>query len=161
MANVERANGLQPYEEIESESPYVAGGTVYPGDVVRFDSTGRVIAASADTSPNFGVSAQYATIGQECKVWDHIDQKYTVQCDGTTDIEQSSCGLNYQLLATAGNTDYKQSRMELDSDTGATDSNLPLRMLALSPAQNNAAGANAKVVVILNNQQTKSGVVGV
>ncbi len=136
MANVERANGCQPYETIESESPYVAGGTVYPGDVVRMDNAGLIVAASADTNPNFGVSAQYATVGQEVKVWDHMDQKYTVQCDtgGSISIAQTNCGLNYQIVDTAGDTAYKQSRQELDASSGATDSNLPLRMLAISPA---------------------------
>lgn len=162
MANVSRAHGLQPYETIESESPYVAGGTVYPGDVVRMDSNGLIVAASADTSPNLGVSAQYATTGQECKVWDHPDQKYTCQADdgGSVAIAQTNCGLNYQLVATTGSTAYKQSRQELDASSGATDSNLPLRMLAIAPAQNNAPGVNAKVVVVLNNQQTNVGVVG-
>ncbi len=162
MANVERANGFQPYETIESESPYVAGGTVYPGDLVRMDNSGRIVAASADTDPNFGVSAQYAISGQEVKVWDHMDQKYSVQCDagGSIDIEQTACGLNYQVVATAGDTQYKQSRQELDASSGATDSNLPLRMLAISPAQNNSAGVLAKVIVVLNNIQVKAGQVG-
>lgn len=162
MANVERANGFQPYETIESESPYVAGGTVYPGDLVRMDNSGRIVAASADTNANFGVSAQYATIGQEVKVWDHMDQKYSVQCDsgGSVDIQQTACGLNYQVVAASGDTQYKQSRQELDASTGATDSNLPLRMLAISPAQNNAAGVLAKVIVVLNNIQVKAGTAG-
>ncbi len=162
MSNVSRAHGLQPYEEVLRESPYVAGGTVYPGDVVRMNSSGTVQAASADTSPNLGVSAQYATSGQECKVWDHPDQKYECQADagGSVSIAQTDAGLNYQIVATTGSTAYKQSRQELDASTGASDSNLPLRMLAISPAQNNAAGVNAKVIVVLNTQQMRPGVEG-
>lgn len=162
MANVSRPHGLQPYEVIERESPYVAGGTVYPGDVVRMNNAGLIIAASADTNPNFGVSAQYATTGQEVKVWDHPAQKYVCQADagGSVSIAQTNAGLNYQIVATTGSTAYKQSRQELDASTAATDSNLPLRMLAISPAQNNEAGVNAKVVVVLNNVQTKSGTEG-
>jgi len=160
MTNVSRPHGLQPYEDIESESPYVAGGTVYPGDVVRMNASGQVVAASADTNPNLGVSAQYATTGQECKVWDHDDQKYTCQSTGA-DVEQAAVGLNYQLVATTGDTTYKQSRMVLDATSGASNSNLPLRMLAISPLQNNSAGTNAKVVVVLNNTQIKAGTPGV
>lgn len=162
MANVNRAHGFQPYEEIKRESPYVAGGTVYPGDLVRMNSSGLIVAASADTNPNLGVAAGYATSGLEVKVWDHPDQKYECQADdgGSVSIAQTDAGLNYQAVVTTGSTAFKQSRQELDASSGASDSNLPLRMLAISPAQNNAAGVNAKVVVVLNNQQMRPGVAG-
>lgn len=162
MANANRAHGFQPYESIKRESPYVAGGTIYPGDLVRMDSSGNVVAASADTNPNLGVSAQYATSGQECKVWDDPDQRFVIQADdgGSVSIAQTNAGLNYQVVVTTGSTAYRQSRQELDASTAATDSNLPIRMLAISPAVNNAAGINAKVVVALNNHQRKPGVAG-
>lgn len=162
MANANRAHGFQPYEDIKRESPYVAGGTIYPGDLVRMNSSGLVVAASADTNPNLGVSAQYATSGQECKVWDDPDQRFVIQADdgGSVSIAQTNSGLNYQVVATTGSTAYRQSRQELDASTAATDSNLPIRMLAISPAVNNAAGINAKVVVALNNHQRKTGVAG-
>lgn len=162
MSNANRAHGLQPYETIMRESPYVAASTVYPGDLVRMDSSGTVAAASADTNPNLGVAAGYATAGNEVKVWDHPAQKFVCQADsgGSISIAQTNCGLNYQVVATSGDTQYKQSRQELDSSTGASDSNLPLRMLAIQPAVSNAAGINAKVIVAINNHQLKAGVVG-
>lgn len=162
MSNPNRAKGLQPYEDALRESPYVAGSTVYPGDVVRMDSSGLINAASADTNPNCGVSAQYAISGQEVKVWDHPDQKFVAQADsgGSISIAQTNAGLNYQIVATSGSTAYKQSRQELDASTGASDSNLPLRMLAIQSAVDNAPGVNAKVVVTLNNHQLKAGTVG-
>lgn len=162
MANANRAKGFQPYEQPKRESPYVAGGTIYPGDLVRMNSSGLIVAASADTNPNIGVSAQYATTGQEVKVWDDPEQKFVAQADsgGSVSIAQTDAGLNYQIVATTGSTAYKQSRQELDASSGASDSNLPLRMLAISPAVNNAAGVNAKVVVVLNNHQRKAGTVG-
>jgi len=162
MANANRAKGLAPYEEPLRESPYVAGGTIYPGDIVRLNASGLVVAASADTNPNMGVSAQYATSGQEVKVWDHPDQKFVVQADagGSIAIAQTDAGLNYQIVATAGSTQFKQSRQELDASSGASDSNLPLRMLAIQPAVDNAAGVNAKVVVVLNNRQLAAGTEG-
>lgn len=160
MSNDSRPKGLQPYEDALRDSPYVAGGTIYPGDLVRMNSSGQVVTASADTSPNLGVSAQYATVGNECKVWDDPEQKFTVQADASAAIAQTNVGLNYQIVATAGNTDYKQSRMELATTSGATDSNLPLRMLAIQPAVKNDPGTNAKVVVVLNNNQLKAGTLG-
>lgn len=163
MSNVSRPHGFQPYEEILRESPYVAGASpIYPGDLVRVNSSGTIDVAAADTSPNLGVAASYATSGQEVKVWDHPDQKYECQADsgGSISIAQTNAGLNYSVVATAGSTAFKQSRQELDSSTGASDSNLPLRMLAISPAQNNVAGINAKVIVALNNRQLAQGVAG-
>lgn len=162
MANPNRAHGLQPYEDIKRESPYVAGGTIYPGDLVRMNSSGLVVAASADTNPNLGVSAQYAVSGDEVKVWDDPDQRFVVQADdgGSVSIAQTDAGLNYQIVATTGSTAYRQSRQELDASSGASDSNLPLRMLAISPAVGNAAGVNAKVVVAINNHQRRPGTVG-
>lgn len=162
MANANRAKGLQPYEDIKRLSPYVAAGTVYPGDLVRMDNTGRIVAASADTAANIGVSAQYATVGQEVKVWDDPEQKFVAQADsgGSVSIAQTNCGLNYQIVATTGSTQFRQSRQELDASSGASDSNLPLRMLAIEPAVDNAAGVNAKVVVVINNHQRKAGVEG-
>lgn len=162
MSNANRAKGFQPYEDIKRESPYVAGGTIYPGDLVRMNNAGVIVAASADTSPNIGVSAQYAASGQEVKVWDDPDQRFVCQADagGSVSIAQTNAGLNYGLVATTGSTAYKQSRQELDASTAATDSNLPLRMLAIQPAVDNAAGVNAKVVVALNNHQRRIGVVG-
>lgn len=162
MANANRPKGSQPYEDALRISPYVAAGTIYPGDVVRMDTAGAVAVASADTNPNLGVSAEYATVGQEVMVWDHPEQKFVIQADdgGSVSMAQTNAGLNYQIVATAGSSAYKQSRQELDASTAATNSNLPLRMLAIQPAIDNAAGVNAKVVVMLNNHQRKAGTAG-
>jgi hypothetical protein len=143
-------------------SPYVAGGTVYPGDLVRQDNAGAIVAASADTNPNIGVAAQYATSGQECLVWDDPEQKFICQADdgGSVSVNQALMGLNVQIVATTGSTAFKQSRQELDASAAATNSNLPARMLAIQPAVSNAAGVNAKVVCMINNHQRKAGVVG-
>ena len=162
MSNIERANGFHPYEEPDRESPYTAGGTVYPGDLVRMNSSGLIVAAAADQTANIGVAANYATTGQTVNVWDEPEQKFTVQAGGSTDLEQSACGLNYQIIATIGDTTYRQSRMELDSTSGATTpATLPLRMLAVQPVINNSPGVHAKVVVSINNHQLRPGTVGV
>lgn len=162
MANANRAKGFQPYEEAKRCSPYVAGGTIYPGDLVRMSNAGVIVAASADTSANIGVAANYATSGQEVRVWDDPEQKFVAQqdADGAVSIAQTNAGLNYQIVATTGSTTFKQSRQELDASSAATDSNLPLRMLAIKPAVDNAAGVNAKVVCMINNHQRKAGVEG-
>lgn len=162
MANANRATGFQPYEDILRCSPYVAGGTVYPGDLVRMNNAGQIVAASADTSANIGVAASYATSGAAVLVWDHPEQKFVAQQDsgGSVSIAQTNAGLNYQIVATTGSTAYKQSRQELDASSAASDSNLPMRMLAIQPAVDNAAGVNAKVVCVINNHQRRAGVEG-
>ncbi len=162
MANADRANGLHPHEDIKRESPYVAGGTVYPGDLVRMNSSGLVVAASADTNPNLGVAANYATSGQAVNVWDDPEQKYECQADdgGSISIAQTDAGLNYQIVATTGSTAYKQSRQEMDASSGASNSNLPLRMLAIATAVDYAPGVQARCIVTINNHQLRPGVVG-
>jgi hypothetical protein len=162
LANSNRARGFQPYEDVLRVSPYVAGGTIYPGDLVRQDNAGAIVAASADTNPNLGVAANYATSGQEVNVWDHPEQKFVCQADdgGSVSVNQALMGLNTQIVATSGSTAFKQSRQELDASSAATNSNLPARMLAIQPAVKNAAGVNAKVVCMINNHQRKLGVVG-
>lgn len=156
MANSDRPSGFRPYERIERESIYVAGGTMYPGDAVTMNNAGAVVVASA-SQKLLGVAAAYATSGQEVKVWDDPDQKFVCQSDDGTTLAQTDVGLNYNIVATAGSSAYKQSRMELDSDSGATSSILPLRLMGFSPRVDNAAGEFAECVVQINyHQLTKS-----
>jgi hypothetical protein len=134
---------------------------VYPGDIVILDNAGLVAPASAGTTPVIGVAASYAASGAECLVWDDPNQMFMIQSDDATDPDaQTDVGLNYNLVATAGSSLYKASRMELDGNTGATDSNLPLRLLAVERTVDNALGGYADCVVILNNHRLKLGTVG-
>lgn len=160
MANADRPKGCAPYGAIIRESPYQAGGTVYPGDVVTLNSSGQIVAASAGTNPNIGVAVHYATSGNDVMVWDDPNQKFVIQSDDGTTFAQTAIGLNYNLTATAGNATYKQSRMELTSNSGATDSNLPFRLLGVTRAVDNVIGEFSQCVVDLNNHQLRAGVVG-
>lgn len=160
MANADRPKGCQPYGDIVREGVYQAGGTVYPGDVVDLNSSGVVVAASAGTNPHLGVAAHYATSGQDIAVWDSPNQKFVIQSDDGTTFAQTAVGLNYDLVATSGDTTYKQSRMELDASTGATDSNLPFRLLGVTREVNTAIGEFSRCVVDLNNHCLRGGAVG-
>lgn len=152
MANANSPKGLRPYERALRLTPYVAGGTVYPGDAVHMEDDGKVDAATA-AEALIGVAATYATDGQEVMVWDAPEQKFVVQADDGTTLAQTAIGLNYDIVATAGNTTYRQSRMELDSNTGATSSILPLRLMGVSREVDEVIGEFAKCVVVINNHQ--------
>lgn len=152
MANTNRPKGFRPYERAIRETPYTAGGTVYPGDAVHMEADGLVDAAVASEAL-VGVAATYATSGNEVLVWDDPQQKFVVQADDGTTLAQTAIGLNYNIVATTGNTKYKQSRQELDSDSGATTSTLPLRLIGVSREEGSEIGEFAKCVVVINNHQ--------
>lgn len=159
MANQDRPKGFRPYEAALRERPHVAGGTVYPGDAVNMNASGQVVTADASEAL-MGVAASYGTSGSTIAVWDDPEQLFVVQADDGTSIAQADVGLNYNIVATAGSATYKQSRMELDSSSGATASTLPLRLMGLSPDVNEAAGEFAKCVVAINNHQLRPGTEG-
>lgn len=162
MANADRPKGLRPHGEVLRERPYIAGGTIYPGDAVKLNNNGKVVAASASNAL-LGVAATYASAdGAEVIVWDDPEQRFVVQADDGTSIAQADVGLNYNIVATAGSATYKQSRMELDSSSGVTTpSTLPLRLLGISRMEGNAAGEFAKCVVSINQHQLRGGTDGV
>lgn len=158
MANADKPQGAKPYGQPKSEpTEYTAGAEVFPGDFVHKEADGLVDPAVASEAL-LGVAASYASAsGQKVLVWDDPDQKFVVQADGSDIDAQTDFGLNYNILATAGNSTYKESRMELDSSTGATDSILPLRLIDIDKAVDNALGAAANCVVKINNHQLQGG----
>jgi hypothetical protein len=159
MANTDKPKGFRPAERALRESKYVTGGIVYPGDAVKMNNAGAIVVVAASDAP-IGVAAHYAASGAEVMVWDDPNQKYVVQADDGTTLAQTGVGLNYNIVATGGSTSYKQSRMELDSSSGATDSNLPLRLLGFEPSVGNAAGEFADCIVVINNHQLRPASVG-
>jgi hypothetical protein len=159
MANSDKPRGFRPAERALRETRYSAGGTVYPGDIVKMSSSGVIVAGTAGAAA-IGVAVNYATSGQDVMVWDDPQQKFVAQADDGTTLAQTAVGLNYNIVATGGSTTFKQSRMELDSSSGATDSNLPLRLLAFGAGVDNAAGEFAECVVIINNHQLAQPSVG-
>lgn len=154
MANADRPKGFRPAGRVRSSKSYVAGGTVYPGDAVKMSNAGVIVAASASDAL-MGVAANYATSGVAVTVWDDPDQEFEVQADEAEVDAQTDVGLNYNIVATAGSSAYKMSRMELDSSTQATDSTLPLRLVGIVRAADNAGGANARCRVKINVHQLR------
>lgn len=160
MANKDQVKGLEPFGKVLNARVYVAGGTVYPGDIVTMGSGGTVAAAAAGTTANIGVALNYAVSGGDVLVADNPEQEFLVQADDATIAAQTNLGLNYNITVGTASTLYKKSAMALDASTGATDSNLPLRALRLGPAVDNAFGDKADIVVKLNNHQRAPSSVG-
>lgn len=154
MANKDQIVGLKPVGKIISLQEYEAGSVVYPGDLVSMASDGQVDAAAAGTSAIIGVAMSYASgAGVKVLVADSPDQRFVVQADDAAIAAQTNLGLNYNITVGTASTLYKRSAMQLDSSTGATDSNLPLRALRLFPQIDNAFGSKVDVEVRINNHQ--------
>lgn len=157
MANRDEPKGFEPKGVARRANAYLSGGIVYPGDAVRLDNSGRVVAASASNAL-LGVALSYASAaGQSVLVADEPNQEFIVQADDADIDAQTDINLNYNILATGGDTLFKISRMELDSDTGATSSILPLKLLGIEKKVDNELGAQVDCVVIINNHQLKGG----
>jgi hypothetical protein len=146
MANRDIVDGAKPYGPCLRARPYQAGGTVYPGDLLKFSSGGQVVAGTAGAAC-MGVALTYATSGVDVIVM----QVAADEVDAQTDINQ-----NASLIAGSPNTTYRRSGMELDGSTLATTATLELKIIRLLPAVDNALGANAKLIVKINNHQLGS-----
>ncbi len=157
MANIDQVKGFEPAGPCLRSRPYVAAAACYPGDLLKQESGGRVTPAAASDAC-IGVALTYASAaGETVKVADHPDQEYFGQSDSADIDAQTDFGLNYNFTVASPNTTYKRSGMEVDGDTGATNSNYPLKVLRLDARVNNALGANAKVIFKINNHQLGQG----
>lgn len=164
MANLDQPQGFRPKGAILRIQEYTSGAEVFPGDLVLLNSSGLIVPAGATPAAVIGVAQVYVSAtGKKILVSDHPDQMYVVQADdiGSSGIEvQTGMGLNYDLLPTAGNAQFKTSRQELDSSTGAVTATLPLRAIALDGDRKNSFGNNEDVIVMINCNQLTNGNVG-
>jgi hypothetical protein len=156
MANKDLPVGAHPHGVPRRVTGYKAGGTIYPGDFIKLKSDGTVEVATA-LDALVGVAATYAASGATVMVYDDPAQLFVVQSDDNSVDAQTDINLNYSITATAGDTTYRVSRHELDGNTGATDSNLPLKLLKIDGAVDNALGAAVDCIVKINNHQLSGG----
>lgn len=161
MANADRPNGAKPSGDPIRIGKYTAGAAVYPGDFVIMSDDGKVdpvaTGGSSYTSACCGVAATKAADGEEVLVYDDPNQRFSIQADGSDVDAQTDIHLNYAILGTSPDTTYNVSRMELDSNTGATTATLPLKLLKIKDAVGNALGAQVECEVVINNHQLKGG----
>ena len=162
MANKDIVKGFEPFGRIYEVNEYLAGATCYPGDLLKLKSAGDVEPAAASDAC-VGVALNYATSGSQVLVADHPMQLFMGQSDDSTIDAQTDLGLNCNFIVAAGNATYRRSGMEIDGSEINTTATLPLRIVRIVPAVDNALGANVKCVVRINNHQNGSstGVAGV
>jgi len=156
MPNRDEVKGFEPWGRVLRINAYEADTTIYKGDLLKFKSDGQVEPAAAGTTAVIGVAANYATAGNEVLVYDDPDQLFVCQSDDATEPAAiTAMGLNYNIVVGTASTLYRRSAMEIDGSTGASDSNLPIKMLRLYPSPDNAYGANARVICMINNHKFK------
>lgn len=157
MANLDQPQGFRPKGMQARANNYVAAGVIYPGDCVMQEAGGRVIVAAA-TNALCGVALGYASAaGDDILISDDPNQLYVCQADEADIDAQTDIGLNYDLLATAGNSTYRVSRQELDSSTGNTTATLPLKLMGIEKRPDNALGGFVDCIIKINNHQLDGG----
>lgn len=155
MANRDEIRGFEPYGECLRVRPYVAGGTVYPGDLVKQDNAGKIVASTAAAAA-IGVAMNYAVVDTELLVCDHPDQEFVAQVASTEIDVQTDFIQNLSITAGSPNTTYRRSGMELDGSTLNTTATLEIKILRLLPRVGNALGDNTDVICKINNHQLGS-----
>lgn len=157
MANKDQPTGARPVGTPLRVTAGVAASAIYPGDFVKLDSAGKISVAAASDAL-CGVAASLASAdGDQVLIFDHPQQQFTVQADEADVDAQTDINLNFDIVATAGDSTYKVSRHELDSSTGAVTATLPLKLLRIEPKVDNALGAQVDCVVCINNHQLAGG----
>jgi hypothetical protein len=152
MANTKRATGFRPYGQVLRATQYIANATIYEGDLLQPGSSGNVILYASSANPTIGVAAGYAAgQGSTLLVWDHPEQLFAVQSDGSVPANQSDLFYNYQVSANTGSAQYKLSRMALTGTSQGTVATMPLKAVYIDPRPDNVLGTYADVVVQLNN----------
>ena len=96
----------------------------------------------------------------EAFVIDAPDVVYEVQSDEAFPV--TDLFGNFDIVATAGDTNSGISRIELDTSTGAATTTLPLKAIDISqdPENSDTSSANTNVMVVINNHILSGGTAG-
>jgi hypothetical protein len=151
MANADRPRGFRPEGKVKQVAIMESGSACYPGDFVSLASDGQVD-PSAATADILGLCLDYASgAGVAVRVSVDPSQIYIGQCDSADINVQTDIGQTCDILGTAGDSTYKQSRQEIAGSSIGNSQQLLL--LGLAPEAGNAFGANAAVRVKINQNQ--------
>ena len=151
MANLDTPKGFAVYGVPKKTIVLEAGSTIAPGEFVRLASDGQLDAVAAGETI-LGLALNYATVGEDVLVSYDPDQLYVGQADETEIDAQTDVGNVFDVVATADNTTYKTSRMEIDSSTVST-SDGQLLLLGLEKRPDNAFGGFCDCIVKINEHQ--------
>jgi hypothetical protein len=154
MASLDRPKGFEPYGTVRHIGIYKSGAEIFRGDMVALQSDGLVDPVGTGEIRCLGVAAEYvAAADTDLRVYDHVDQEFVVQCDDSGIDAQTDIGNTANILTTAGNAQFQHSRMELDGSDLGTTTDAQLRVMRIELNPNNEFGANAEVVVRVNNHE--------
>lgn len=155
MANADRPRGFEPIGPHKLKS-YVASEDIKRGEFVKLAADGKVAVASAgDTLLGLCMSRSKAD-GDRVMVCDDPQQRYVGQADGSEIDAQTDIGNLCDILATADSgSPYNASRQEIDSSTIGTGTGGQLVICDVQRRPDNAAGAQADVIVRVNEDQVR------
>ena len=179
MANVDKAFGLRPlgnlsgtgsqkqygYEIADNQAGAIFQGdlvTLKDGYILQFNPASHTAAVGVfngcnyidpttgkPTWSNYYPGSVNITKGKIiAEVLDDPNQMFLIQNDGTS--AATNYGLNADVVVGTGSTTTGVSAMELDTSTIATTAALNVKIIGLWDVPNNAVGANAVVVVKIN-----------
>jgi hypothetical protein len=179
MANVDKAFGLRPlgnlsgtgsqkqygYEIADNQAGAIFQGdlvTLKDGYILQFDPASHTAAVGVfngcfytdpttgkPTFKNFYPGSVNITQGKiTADVLDDPNQMFLIQNDGTSTA--ADYGKNADIVVGTGSTTTGVSANELDTSSIATTAALNLKIIGLWDVPNNAVGANAVVVVKIN-----------
>ena len=179
MANVDKAFGMRPlgnlsasgsqkqfgYEIADNQAGAIYQGdlvTIYDGYLVAFDPSTQTAAVGVfngcnyidpttgkPTWKNYYPGSVNITQGKIiADVLDDPNQLFIIQNDGTS--AAANYGKNGDVVMGTGSTTTGVSGMELDTSTIANTAALNVKIVGLWDVPNNAVGANAVVVVKIN-----------
>lgn len=155
MANLDQPVGFEPFGKLISAKVYLSSEIIYPGDLLKFSSAGKVSRVAASDAA-MGVALSYAAADADVLVADSPLQFFVGQADDATIDAQTDLGLNYDVVVGSPNTSYKRSGMMVDASTQATTATLPLKVISIQRGINNALGSLVDVVCKINNHQLGS-----
>jgi hypothetical protein len=147
---------------------------IYYGDVVKIASDGTIQKDTGTTTltpfgiflgcryiepatgyvldSNFWPAALTTGYTPEAKVLTFPWGVFQIQANGS--VTTANLGNNAAIIQTAGTSTFGRSRNALSASSIATTSSLPLRILKIVQAPNNASGdAFTDVLVVFNNNQ--------
>ena len=179
MANVDKAFGMRPlgnlsasgsqkqfgYEIADNQAGAIYQGdlvTIYDGYLVQFNPSTHTAAVGVfngcnyidpttgkPTWKNYYPGSVNITQGKIiADVLDDPNQLFIIQNDGTS--AAANYGKNADVVVGTGSTTTGVSAMELDTSTIANTAALNVKIVGLWDVPNNAVGANAVVVVKIN-----------
>lgn len=181
MANRDSPDGLRAVRRkdggaVALSAHTIAGGhatAIFSGDLVKHTGTGRNIDRCAAGDRSCGVfhgcefidtngdvqfkrywpASQAVKTGTTVIAWVFDDPNVLFEVQGSAALTETMIGNVADIVTTAGNTSSGQSDMELDVATVAASGSAQLKIYGLIERDDNAYGANARVLVLINEHE--------